>query len=69
MKKLLVLALLAIISMPLCMAQKSIYDFKVNNLDGQQVSMSDYKGKVILVVNVASRCGLTPPVRRPGGTL
>ena len=60
MKKLLVLALLAIISMPLCMAQKSIYDFKVNNLDGQQVSMSDYKGKVILVVNVASRCGLTP---------
>ena len=36
------------------------YDFKVNKMNGQEVSMSDYKGKVVLVVNTASKCGLTP---------
>ena len=37
-----------------------IYDFKVKNITGQEVSMSEYKGKVILIVNVASKCGFTP---------
>ena len=37
-----------------------IYDFKVNKMNGQEVSMDDYKGKVLLVVNTASKCGLTP---------
>lgn len=36
------------------------YDFKANRMNGQEVSMSDYKGKVVLVVNTASKCGLTP---------
>lgn len=36
------------------------YDFKANKMNGQEVSMSDYKGKVVLVVNTASKCGLTP---------
>jgi len=39
---------------------KSIYDFTMTSLDGKEVSLSDYKGKVVLIVNVASKCGLTP---------
>jgi len=38
---------------------KSIYDFKVKSIDGQEVELSKFKGKTILVVNVASRCGYT----------
>lgn len=39
---------------------KSIYDFEVKGLDGKSVKLSDYKGKVLLLVNIASRCGQTP---------
>jgi glutathione peroxidase len=38
----------------------SIYDFSARNLDGASVSLSDYRGKTLLIVNVASKCGLTP---------
>ncbi|QFU21853.1 glutathione peroxidase [Shewanella eurypsychrophilus] len=38
----------------------SIYDFSVNNIQGQPVSLSDYKNKVVLIVNTASACGFTP---------
>ncbi|HEY4952869.1 MAG TPA: glutathione peroxidase [Verrucomicrobiae bacterium] len=38
----------------------SIYDIKVKDIDGKDVSLSAYKGKVLLIVNVASRCGFTP---------
>ena len=39
---------------------ESIYDIKVKDIDGKEVSMADYKGKVLLIVNVASKCGYTP---------
>ena len=39
---------------------KSIYDFTLKNIDGQDKSLADYKGKVVLIVNTASRCGFTP---------
>nr|QAA78881.1 glutathione peroxidase [Dioscorea esculenta] len=39
--------------------EKSIYDFTVKDIDGKDVSLSKFKGKVLLIVNVASKCGLT----------
>ncbi|UKB82043.1 glutathione peroxidase [Chryseobacterium sp. MEBOG06] len=39
---------------------KSIYDFKVESIDGKQIDFSKYKGKYILIVNTASKCGYTP---------
>ncbi|KAL9662565.1 hypothetical protein QQ045_027398 [Rhodiola kirilowii] len=37
----------------------SIYDFTVKDIRGSDVSLSEYKGKILLIVNVASKCGLT----------
>lgn len=42
------------------MAADSVHDFKLKNIEGEEVALSDYKGKVLLVVNVASKCGATP---------
>lgn len=39
---------------------KTVYDFKVKDIDGNQVDLAKYKGKVLLIVNVASMCGNTP---------
>jgi glutathione peroxidase len=38
----------------------SIYDAEINTLEGEATTLADYKGKALLVVNVASKCGLTP---------
>ena len=38
---------------------ESIYDIKINALNGKEIDLSDYKGKYILFVNVASECGFT----------
>ena len=39
--------------------EKLAYDFEFKDLDGSSLNLSDYKGKVIVVVNVASQCGFT----------
>ena len=41
-------------------AGKTIYDYTLNSIDGQSAPLSAYKGKVVMLVNVASRCGFTP---------
>ncbi len=38
----------------------SLFDYKARTLNGEEKPLSDYKGKVLLVVNTASKCGFTP---------
>ena len=40
--------------------EKSVYDFTMKNIDGQDINLDAYKGKVVMIVNVASKCGFTP---------
>ncbi len=42
------------------LAPKSLYDIKIDSLQGKSIDLSSYKGKKILFVNVASKCGFTP---------
>ena len=39
---------------------KSVFDFTMKSIDGKEVKLSNYRGKVVMIVNVASRCGFTP---------
>ncbi len=41
-------------------SDKTVYDFKTQTLAGKDVKLSKYEGKVLLIVNVASKCGNTP---------
>ncbi len=74
MKKLFFLAVVALMMATSCNNQNNkttqvatepeqtsgIYDITVKDMDGSDVSLANYKGKVLLIVNVASKCGLTP---------
>ena len=42
---------------------KSVYDIKINSLQGRPIDLKQFKGKFILFVNVASKCGFTPQYR------
>ncbi len=57
-------SLFSFFSKPEAIAQgkvpKSIYDFKIESLDGGQIDFKQFKGKKILIVNTASKCGYTP---------
>ena len=57
--KILFLVLLIFSSINAKENQMNIYDFNVKTIDGKEISMSKYKGKVLLIVNVASKCGFT----------
>jgi glutathione peroxidase len=45
------------------MSDKSIYQFNVKKLNGEEMSLSEYKDKVLLIVNTASQCGFTPQLK------
>jgi glutathione peroxidase len=59
MKALLLCAALALMN-TMSVAATSTYEIPFKDIDGKDTSLNDYKGKVLLVVNVASKCGLTP---------
>jgi glutathione peroxidase len=42
------------------LSAKTIYDYTMNSIDGTPSPLSNYKGKVVMIVNVASKCGFTP---------
>ena len=41
----------------------NFYDFKANDINGKEVNMNNYIGKIVLVVNTASKCGFTPQLK------
>jgi glutathione peroxidase len=41
-------------------AASTVHEFTLNSIDGQPTSLAQFKGKAVLIVNVASRCGFTP---------
>jgi glutathione peroxidase len=45
------------------MSSNSIYQFNVQKISGEEINLSDYKNKVLLVVNTASACGFTPQLK------
>src|SRR5271167_3236416 len=56
----LLFAVITLLGMSAIAAERTIYDFTLNSIDGQPTPLSSLKGKVVLLVNVASRCGYTP---------
>ena len=40
--------------------KETIYDFKAQSLNGKEINFDEFKGKTMIIVNTASKCGLTP---------
>jgi glutathione peroxidase len=55
-----ILATILILASSLMVNAQSIHSFKVKGIDGKQIDFASFKGKMILVVNTASKCGYTP---------
>tara|TARA_B100000945_G_scaffold258506_1_gene216259 strand:- start:378 stop:926 length:549 start_codon:yes stop_codon:yes gene_type:complete len=55
-----IVSLIIVMKLSLGIASGSIFELKATDIDGSVVPISNYKGKVLLIVNTASRCGFTP---------
>ena len=60
MKSLTAILLTLAVTLTSASAADTVHDFKMKSLKGKDVDLSAYKGKVLLIVNTASKCGLTP---------
>lgn len=53
-------ALIVILILMTTFSATSVYDFKMNSIEGEEIDFARFKGKTLLIVNVASKCGFTP---------
>lgn len=60
MKKSILTILITLLSATYSFSQQTIYDYTVETLEGDTISLSKFKGKKVMIVNTASKCGLTP---------
>lgn len=60
MRRLALILVLCMAAGSMAASAKSVYNFTLRTIDGQPVSLKSYQGKVLLLVNVASKCGYTP---------
>ena len=63
MKKIISIMILALATCIIANAQQSIHQFKAKTIDGEEFDFSSLNGKKVMVVNTASKCGLTPQYR------
>ena len=64
MKKFFLFVSIMVMTLTTFAQEKSIYDFKVTDIDGKPFEMASLKGKKVLIVNTASKCGFTPQYKQ-----
>ena len=64
MKKFFLFVSIMVMTLTTFAQEKSIYDFKVTDIDGKPFDMASLKGKKVLIVNTASKCGFTPQYKQ-----
>ena len=60
MKQLILIALVSLLTQTTFAQKMSFYDFKMKTIDGKEFDFAQLKGKKVMIVNTASKCGLTP---------